>query len=121
MTIGVSETADLWNYLLVDACLSTPRPTANKVLRWARGARLAFETRVLLGRLHAAAPFALANGLAVKRLPRSSKDLDHWLPTGLSIAPSDYLDRTLLRIPCTIAPVLVRHGLSELILRSTPL
>ena len=104
--IGVAETADLWSYLLVDACLNTPRRTATKVLRWARGAHLAFETRVLLGRLHTAGPFALANGLAVERLPRSSKDVDHWLPARLGIAPSDYLDRTMLRIPCVIAPVL---------------
>ena len=104
--IGVAETADLWSYLLVDACLNTPRRTANKVLRWARGAHLAFETRVLLGRLHVVESFALANGLAVARLPRNSKDLDAWLPIGVGIAPSDYLDRTMLRIPCTIAPVL---------------
>ena len=105
-SIGVAESADLWSYLLVDACLNTPRRTASKALRWARGARLDFETRVLLGRLQAVESFTLANGLAVERLPRSSKDLDHWLPAGLSITPSDYLDRTMLRIPCTIAPVL---------------
>ena len=34
---GVSTTADLWSYLLVDACLTTPRRTANKVLGWACG------------------------------------------------------------------------------------
>ena len=105
-TIGVAGTADLWSYLLVDACLHTPRRTASKVLRWARGAHLVFETRVLLGRLHAADPISLANGLAVERLPRKSKDLDDWLPIRLGIAPSDYLDRAMLRIPCTIAPTL---------------
>ncbi len=105
-TIGVSETPELWGYLLVDACLATPRRTANKVLRWARGAPLAFETRVLLGRLDAASSFTLAGGLAVERLPRKSEDLDGSFPTGFGLALSDYLDRTLLRIPCKIAPVL---------------
>lgn len=104
--IGVAKTADLWSYLLVDACLHTPRRTASRVLRWSRGARLAFETRVLLGRLRAADPFALANGLAVERLPHQSKDLNTWLPIELGIPPSDYLDRTMLHIPCTIAPAL---------------
>ena len=107
-SIGVAKLADLWSYLLVDACLNTPRRTASKVLRWARGARLGFETRSLLGQLHAIESFALANGLAVQRLPRNSKDLNDWFPAGLGIAPSDYLDRTMLRIPCTIAPVLAK-------------
>ena len=105
---GIAETPDLWSYLLVDACLNTPRRTATKVLRWARGANLAFETRVLLSHLHVTGPFALANGLAVERLPHSSHDLDDWLPARLNIAPSAYLDRTILRIPCTIAPVLAK-------------
>ena len=105
-TIGVSETSDLWSYLLVDACLATPRGTAAKLLRWARGAPLAFETRVLLGRLDAASSFTLAGGLAVERLPRKSEDLDGSFPTGFGLTLSDYLDRTLLRIPCKIAPVL---------------
>ena len=105
-SIGVSETTELWRYLLVDACLGTPRRTASKVLRWARGAHFTFEMRVLLGRLHAPNPFVLANGLAVERLPLKSRDLDDWLPTGLGIPSSDYLGRTMLRIPCTIAPVL---------------
>ena len=105
-SIVVSETAELWRYLLVDACLGTPRRTASKVRRWARGAHLTFETRVLLGRLQAPNSFALANGLAVERLPRKSRDLDDWLPTGFGIRSSDYLNRTMLRIPCTIAPVL---------------
>ena len=105
-TIGVAETANLWRYLLVDACLYAPRRTATKVLRWARGSHLAFETRVLLGRLHATDAFTLANGLAVERLPCRSKDLDNWLPIEGGIAPSDCLGRTMLRIPCTIAPVL---------------
>lgn len=105
-SIGVSESADLWSFLLVDACLGTPRRTAAKVLHWVRGAHLAFETRVLLGRLNAASSFALASGLAVERLPRKSKDLDHWLPGSFGLALSDYLDRTMLRIPCRIAPVL---------------
>ena len=105
-TIGVSETSDLWSYLLVDACLTTPRRTATKVLRWVRGAPLAFETRVLLSRLDAASSFTLASGLAVERLPRKSEDLDGSFPTGFGLALSDYLDRTLLRIPCKIAPVL---------------
>ena len=104
--IGVAKTADLWSYLLVDACLYSPRRTASRVLRWARGAPLVFETRVLLGRLRAADSFSLANGLAVQRLPRKSKNLNDWLPIGVGIAPSDYLDQTLLRIPCTITPVL---------------
>ena len=71
-SIGVTKSVNLWNYLLVDACLNTPRRTASKVLRWARGARLGFETRALLGRLHVIESFALANGLAVERLPRKS-------------------------------------------------
>ena len=105
-TIGVTKAADLWSYLLVDACLGTPRRTAAKVLGWARRAQLAFETRVLLGRLRAADSFALSNGLAVDRLPRSSNDLDDWIPIAFGAEPSDYLDRTILRIPCMIAPVL---------------
>ncbi len=104
--IGVAETADLWSYLLVDACLHSPRRTATKVLRWASGAHLAFETRVLLGRLHAADPFVLANGLTVAPVSRRSKDVDDWLPTAGGISPSDFLGRTILRIPCMIAPAL---------------
>lgn len=107
-TMGIANTADLWNYLLVDACFNTPRRTATKVFRWACGAKLAFETRVLLGRLRVAGSFALANGLAVGRLPLTSDDLDDWLPSSLGIIPSEYLDRTILRIPCTIAPVLAK-------------
>ena len=76
------------------------------MLRWARGAPLTFEMRVLLGRLNAASSFALASGLAVERLPRKSSHLDYWLPAGFGLAMSDYLDRTMLRIPCMIAPVL---------------
>ena len=107
-SIGVSKAAVLWNYLLVDACLGTPRRTASKVLRWARGAPLAFEARILLGRLNAASSFALANGLSVERLPRKSKHLESWLPTGYGVPLTDFLDRTVLRIPCQIAPVLSR-------------
>ena len=103
---GVCATSDLWSYLLVDACLTTPRGAANKLLGWARGAPLAFETRVILGRLNTASPLTLANGLAVSRLPRRSDQLNGWFPTGSGIALSDYLDRTLLRIPCKVAPVL---------------
>lgn len=105
-SITVSETAELWKYLLVDACLGTPRRTATKVLGWARGAHLAFETRVLLGRLCAASSFTLASGFAVERLPRKSMHLDYRLQPGFGTALTDYLDRTLLRIPCTVAPVL---------------
>ena len=101
---GREETGELWRYLLVDACLDSPRRTASKLVRWARGGHLAFETRVLLGRLHAAEPFALPNGLAVERLPCKSKDLGGWLPIALSAPPLDYLGRTILRIPCTVAP-----------------
>ena len=102
----VSKTSVLWSYLLVDACLGTPRRTASKVLRWARGAPLAFETRILFGRLNAASSFALASGLSVERLPRKSKHLESWLPTGFGVQLTDFLDRTVLRIPCKIAPVL---------------
>ena len=105
-SVGVCATSDLWSYLLVDACLTTPRRTANKLLRWARGAPLAFETCAILGRLNAASSFSLANGLAVERLPRRSAHLNGWFPTGSGVALSDYLDRTILRIPCKIAPVL---------------
>ena len=107
-TIGVAKTADLWRYVLVDACLGTPRRTASKVIRWARGGHVVFETRVLLGRLRAADSFVLANGIAVERLPHRSEELGDWLPLGAGIAPSNYLGRTMLRIPCTIAP-----GLSQ--------
>ena len=107
-SVGVCATSDLWSYLLVDACLTTPRRTANKLLRWARGAPLAFETRAILGRLSAASSFSLANGLAVERLPRTSAQLNGWFPTGSGVALSDYLDRTILRIPCKIAPVLLK-------------
>ena len=107
-SIGVSATSDLWSYLLVDACLTTPRSTASKVRRWVSGAPLAFETRVLLGRLNATSPFALASGLVVERLPRRNDRLEGWFPTGSSGTLSDYLDRTLLRIPCRISPVLAK-------------
>ena len=104
---GVSEAAVLGSYLLVEACLSTPRRTAAKVLRWARGAApFTFEMRVLLGRLNAVSSFALASGLAVERLPRKSSQLDYWLPAGFGFVISNYLDCTMLRIPCMIAPVL---------------
>jgi len=105
-SFSVSAATDLWSYLLVDACLATPRRTANKVLRWVRGAPLAFETRVLLGRLNAASSFALAGGLAVERLPRRNDRLEGWFPSGSSDALSDYLDCTILRIPCRTSPVL---------------
>ncbi len=105
-SIGVSTSASLWRYLLVDACLGTPQRTASKVLRWARGSPLAFETRILLGRLNAAKSFALASGLSVERLPRKSKHLEYWLPTGYGVPLTDFLDRTVLRVPCKIAPVL---------------
>ncbi len=105
-SIGVSTTADLWSYLLVDACLATPGRTANKVLRWLLGAPLAFETRVLLGRLNAASSFTLANVLDADRLPIDSTHLDGWFPTGFGVSLSGYLDRTVLRIPCRIGPVL---------------
>ena len=103
---GVSETTDLWSYLLVDACLTTPRSTANKVLRWVRGAPLAFEMRVLLGRLSPASRIAFASGLSVDRLPCTSDGLDGRFPIRSGVALPDYLDRTILRIPCKIAPVL---------------
>ena len=108
--IGVTGAADLWSFLLIDACLGTPRRTATKMLGWTRGARLGFETRVLLGRLRASEPFTLTNGLAVERLPPTSEDLEHRFPIGVGIAPSEYLDRTMLRIPCTIVPVLWKPG-----------
>lgn len=107
-SIGVSETVKVWSYLLVDACLNTPRCTANKLLRWVQGAPLAFETRVLLGRLNAASSFALKNGLAVERLPHRQDSLEGWFATGSGMALSDYLDRTMLRIPCKISPFLSR-------------
>ncbi len=102
----VSAATDLWSYLLVDACLTAPRRTTNKVLRWVRGTPLNFETRVLLGRLNAAFSFALANGLAVERPPRRNDQLDGWFLTGSGVALSDYLDRTMLRLPCKVSPVL---------------
>ena len=107
------ETSELWRYLLVDACLGSPRRTASKLVRWARGGRLAFETRVVLGRLCASEPFSLSNGLGIGVLPRTSSDLGEWLPAGLDIvgldiATSDYLGRTILRIPCTVAPCLTK-------------
>lgn len=103
---GVCASSDLWSYLLVDACLASPRRTANKLLGWAHGAPLAFETRVLLGRLNVASSLALRNGIAVSRLPLESDRLAGWFPTGSGVALSDFLDRTILRIPCKIAPVL---------------
>ena len=98
------KTPELWRYLLVDACIGSPRRTASKLVRWARGGRLAFETRVVLGRLCASEPFSLSNGLGIVVLPRTSNDLGEWLPAGLAIvgldiATSDYLGRTILRIP----------------------
>ena len=107
-SIGVSTIADLWNYLLIDACLTAPRRTAAKVLRWARGAPLAFETGVLLGRLNAASPFVLPRGLAVERLPRESDRLDAGFRARSGVTLEDYLDRTVLRIPCRIGPVLMK-------------
>ena len=105
-SFSVSTATDLWSYLLVDACLTTPRRTANKVLRWVRGDPLSFETRVILGRLNAASSFTLASGLAVERLPRRNDQLEGWFLTGSGVALSDYLDRTMLRIPCKTSPVL---------------
>ncbi|MYF89252.1 MAG: hypothetical protein F4186_07770 [Boseongicola sp. SB0676_bin_33] len=107
-SFSVSAAPNLWSYLLVDACLTAPRRTANKLLRWVRGAPLPFETRALLGRLNAASSFALAGGLAVERLPRRNDRLEGWFPVGTSDRRSDYLDRTLLRIPCRISPVLTK-------------
>ena len=105
-SFSISAATDLWSYLLVDACLTTPRRTANKVFRWVRGAPLNFETRVLLGRLIAASIFALACGFAVERLPHRNDRLEGWFFTGSCVALSDYLDRTMLRIPCKVSPVL---------------
>ena len=107
------KTPELWRYLLVDACLGSPRRTAAKLVRWARGDRLAFETRVVLGRLRASESFSLSNGLGIVVLPLTSSDLGEWLPVGLDIvgldiATSDYLGRTILRIPCTVAPCLTK-------------
>ena len=119
-SFSVSAATHLWSYLLVDACLTTPRRTANKVLRWVRGAPLNFETRVLLGRLNAGSSFALANGLAVERLPRRNDRLEGWFPTGSGVALSDYLDRTILRIPCRISPVLSKPNRITRQLDGTP-
>ena len=47
----LGQSANLWSYLLVDACLNTPQGMAIKMFRWANDSRLAFETRALLGRL----------------------------------------------------------------------
>ena len=117
-SFSVSAATHLWSYLLVDACLTTPRRTANKVLRWVRGAPLAFETRVLLGGLNAASSFALANGLAIERPPRRNDQLEGRFLTGSGVALSDCLDRAMLRIPCNISPVLSTacpvHGLALL-------
>ena len=107
-SISVSATSELWSDLLVDACLTTPRSTAGKVRRWVSGAPFTFETRVLLGRLNATSPFSLASGLAVERLPRRNDRLEGWFPTGSSGMLSDYLHRTLLRIPCRFSPVLAK-------------
>lgn len=107
-SIGVSATADLWSYLLVDACLTTPRRAAVKVLRWTRGGALAFETRALLGGLTAPSSFALPSGLAIERLTRKTEHLQGWFPTDFGLRLSDVLDRTILRIPCRIAPVLAK-------------
>ena len=60
--IGIAKTADFWGYLVLDACLGTPRRTASKVVRWGRGAMLPFETHVLLGQVRADASFVLGNG-----------------------------------------------------------
>ena len=106
VVFGLEETAELWRYLLVDACLGSLRRTASKLVCWARDGCLAFETRVVLGRLHASEPFSLSNGLGIVVLPRTSSELNEWLPVGLDIATTDYLGRTILRIPCTVAPCL---------------
>ena len=107
-TIGVAKTMDLWRYALIDACLETPRRTATKLLRWARGGHVAYETCVLLGRLRAPTTIKLANGITVERLPDRTEHLAQRLRCGAGIPPSDYLGRTLLRISCTIAPGLSR-------------
>ena len=104
--IGVCKSVSLWRYLLVDACLGTPQHTASKVLRWARGAPLVYETRALLGRLNAESSFTLSSGLSVERLPRKSKHLESWLPTTYGVPLTDFLDRSVLRIPCQVDPVL---------------
>ena len=107
-TFGVSAIADLWRYVLIDACLATPHRTATKVIRWTRGAYIDFSRCVLIGRLRVSAPIRLANGITIEELPRQSEHLVERIRTWAGIPPSDYLGRTMLRIPCTIAPVLSR-------------
>lgn len=108
--VGFTGVMDLWSFLLIDANLGTPRRTATKVLGWTRGEHVGFETRLLLGLLRAPEPFNLANGIAVERLSSTSKDLKYQFPIGVGISPSEYLGRTMLRIPCTIGPVLWKPG-----------
>lgn len=103
-TVGVSKVEELWQYLVVDACLNTARRTASKLLRWASGEHIRFETCVLLGGVETTKSFTLANGVEVTRVANKSTDLDSWLPVSSRVKPSTYLGSTILRIPCTIGP-----------------
>ena len=96
--------AELWRYLVIDACLLTPKKTAKKLSNWARGEKVRFETRALLGGIKTQENIALRNGIKVERLSEKSSELENRLPISSDIGPSGYLGKTLLRIPCTIGP-----------------
>ena len=101
---GVCDVAELWRYLVIDACLNTPNRAASKLLGWARGAPVGFETHVLIGGIQPSDNIVTANGITVERLPEKSTDLKYRLPVTAGFRPSDYLGKTILRIPCTIGP-----------------
>ena len=104
MSVGVCDLAELWRYLVIDACLLTPKKTAKKLSNWARGAKVEFETRVLLGGIKTQENIALRNGIRVEKLAEKRSELENRLPISSGIGLSEYLGRTLLRIPCTIGP-----------------
>ena len=102
--IGVCETAELWRYLVIDACLNTPRKTAAKLSKWAEGTHVGFETRLLLSGIRVAESSISSGGVTVERLPDRSENVNCWLPVNSGVGLADYLGRTIVRIPCTISP-----------------
>ena len=102
--VGVCETAELWRYLVIDACLNTPRKTAAKLSKWAEGTHVGFETRLLLSGIRVAESSISSDGVTVEKLPDRSENMNCWLPVNSGIGLRDYLGRTIVRIPCTISP-----------------
>lgn len=102
--VGICEVAELWRYLVIDACLNTPKKTAAKLSEWAGGTHVGFETRLLLSGIRMAESPISSDGVTVEKLPDRSENMNCWLPVNSGIGLADYLGRTTVRIPCTISP-----------------